>query len=462
MDRTYTVDELVGALKRRWKIMAIVSGGVLALATIAIARIPNEYSARALVMVEGLHPHPDLVTPIISTTLEERVKNVRSQVYARGLLTTAIEELKLYPKEREKHGMDAAVEALRKDTEVHAEGDDAFSIVVRSKDSNEAARTANRLAELFIETNLQVRAGQVTRTRDIISQKLAELRGDLTKAEAKVIAYKKEHASELPELVESRIHEREQLAKQVEIETTFMNEAKHRLDLIGTAPSGKDTEVGRLEEEYDLARAKLGAATAHLTADNPDVIAQQRETQATLGRLQAARARAAQNDLETRRMTEAVSRGQKRISELEARQDKIDRVVAVSPQIAVQVNEMDRDIDVLKAKVVSLTSKKAEAEITADLEAKSAPTEFRVLESAVPASVPGSPNRPQFFLLALLGALALGAAIALGQELADRSLRSEAEVGTAVALPVLACIPRLAVAGQRAPRLLTVNAGSEA
>ncbi len=462
MDRTYTVDELIGALKRRWKIMAIVSGSVLALATLMIARIPNEYSARALVMVEGLHPHPDLVVPIISTSLEERVKNVRSQVYARGLLTTAIEELKLYPKEREKNGMDAAVEALRKDAEVHAEGDDAFSITVRGKDRDQAARIANRLAELFIETNLQVRAGQVTRTRDIIAQKLAEMRGELGQSEGKLIAYKREHANELPELVESRIHEREQLSKQIEIESTFMNDAKHRLDLIGTQPSGKDTEVGRLEEEYDFSRAKLSATTAHLTADNPDVISQQRETQATLGRLQAARARAAQNDLESRRMNEAVNRGQKRVSALEAREEKIDRVVAVSPQIAVQVNEMDRDLDMLKAKVMSLTSKKAEAEIAADLEAKSAPTEFRVLESASPPFLPSSPNRPQFFLLALLGALALGSAIALGQEMGDRSLRSESEVGTAIALPVLACIPRIAVAGHRAPRLLTINAGSEA
>ena len=462
MDRTYTVDELVGALKRRWKIMALVTLGVLLLATLAIMRIPNEYSARALVMVEGQHPHPDLVIPVISSTLEERVKNVRSQVYARGLLSTAIEELKLYPKERERNGMDAAVEALRKDAEVHAEGDDAFSITVRSKNKDEAARTANRLAELFIETNLQVRAGQVTRTRDIISQKLAEMRAELSKSEAKLISYKKEHANELPELVESRIHEREQLAKQVEIETQFMNDAKHRLDLIGTQPAGKDTEVGRLEEEYDNSRAKLGAATSHLTPDNPDVIELQRETQATLSRLQAARARSAQNDLESRRMNEAVARGQKRIADLEARQDRIDRVVAVSPQIAVQVNEMDRDIDVLKVKVISLTSKKAEAEIAAELEAKSAPSEFRVLESAAPASLPGSPNRPQFMLLALLAALALGGATAMGQELADRSLRSESEVGTSIALPVLACVPRLAVAGQSAPRLLTINAGSEA
>src|SRR5256885_11762161 len=49
-----------------------------------------------------------------------------------------------------------------------------------------AAKTANRLAEMFIESNLQVRAAQVARTRDVISQQLGEMRGELSKAERKI------------------------------------------------------------------------------------------------------------------------------------------------------------------------------------------------------------------------------------------------------------------------------------
>ena len=59
MERTYTVDELFGAIRRRWKWMAIVAGTVFALAAIVIAKLPNEYRARALAMVEPLQP-PDL------------------------------------------------------------------------------------------------------------------------------------------------------------------------------------------------------------------------------------------------------------------------------------------------------------------------------------------------------------------------------------------------------------------
>lgn len=443
MDRTYTIDELWAAVKRRWKVAALVAGGVFVLAGIVIARIPNEYKARALVMVEPFTPHPDLVIPVINAqSLEEKVKSVRSSVYARGLMATAIEELNLYPKAREK-GMDEAIESLRNDTEVHAEGDNAFAIIVRSKDPAEAAKTANRLAELYIEGNLQVRAGQVTRTKEIISQKLAEMRGQLSQAQQKVTAFKQAHADELPDLMEARFHQRDQIAKSIEQEAMFAQEAQHRIDLLGTQPFGKDTEVGRLEEQYDEVRAKLAALTSSLTPDHPDVVAMKREVESTFGRLQNARARAAANDLELRRMTDAIKRSQKRIEQLDTEQGKLDKLIAGAPLVAAQLADLNKDVDLISAKVASLTSKKAEAEITAELEQKSGPSEFRVLESAQPPTIAAAPNRAQFLGLALLAAIALGCAIALGQELSDRSIRSESEVGDALALPVLACVPEL-------------------
>ncbi len=460
MDRTYTIDELWAAVRRRWKTMALVAGAILALSALVIARIPNEYKSRALVMVEPFTPHPDLVVPVINPlSLEEKVKSVREGVYARSVMATAIEELKLYPKEREK-SLDDAVNALRFDTEVHAEGDDAFSITVRSRDPQIAAKTANRLAELYIEGNLQVRAGQVTRTRDIITQKLAELRGELSGAEQKVDAYKRAHADTLPELAEARFHQRDELSKSIELEQTFMQDAQHRIDLLGTQPFGKDTEVGRLEEMVDGLRAKLANAQSTLLPDHPDIAAFKRELEATQGRLQAARARAAANDLELRRMTDAIKRGRERIAEMQKRQGEIDKLIAAAPLTASGLTELTRDMDILKAKVGQLVSKKAEAEITADLEQKSGPAEFRVLESAQPGTAPSSPNRSQALLLALLASLVLGIAVAMGRELSDRSLRSEGEVGGALALPVLACVPELNGAG--AVALLPMQQSTEA
>jgi uncharacterized protein involved in exopolysaccharide biosynthesis len=455
MERTYTVDELLGAVKRRWRWMAVVAVAVFAMAALIIARLPGEYRARALVMVEPLHPHPDLVVPVISRTLDERVKSVRSQVYARQLMATAIEELKLYPQARERDGMDAAVEALRNDTEVHGEGDDAFSVTVRSRDAALAAKTANRLAELFIEGNLQVRAGQVARTRDVITQQLAQMRAELSRSEAKIAAFKRANATTLPELNEARMRERDQLSKQIELETGFVQTAQQRIDLIGVLPPGRETEVGRTEQQVDDLRGKLGTVRAALTPEHPDVQALSRELGNAQARLEQARARAAANDLELRRMTDAVGRGRKSIAQYQARMAEVDKLVAAAPLTATQLAELDRDAEMIKVKVGSLISKKAEAEITAELEAKSAPSEFRVLESATVPAAPASPNRPQMLLLALLAAVALGSAVAVGQELSDRTLRSEEEA-VSLALPVLATVPRLHAAG--AGRVLALPA----
>ena len=461
MDRTYTIDELMAAVRRRWKTLALVAGGALVLAALVIARLPNEYRARALVMVEPFTPHPDLVVPVVSSIdLESKVKSVREGVYARSLMATAIDELKLYPRERAK-SMDEAVAAFRSDTEVHPEGDSAFSITVRGHDPQLVAKAANRLAELYIEGNLQVRAGQVNRTRDIITQKLAELRGEAARSEEKINVFRRANADSLPELLEAHYHQRDQLSKQLEVEQTFIQEAQRRIDLLGTQPTPKDTEVGRLEELHDAMRARLATAQASLLPDHPDVEALKRELEATGGRLQAARARAAANDLELRRMNAAIARGTSRISALEKRQADVDKLITSAPLVASQLTEMNRDAEMLKAKVAQLVSKKAEAEITADLEQKSGPSAFRVLESAQPAAIPASPNRSQALLLAVLGALALGIAVSIGQELSDRSLRSESEVGGALALPVLACVPELNMAGGTIA-LLPMHTQSEA
>src|SRR5437762_10209046 len=326
MDRTYTVDELWAAVRRRWKTLAVVAFGVLVLAALVIARLPNEYRARALVMVEPFMPHPDLVVPVVNPlNLEQKVKSVREGIYARSVMATTHEELKLYPREREK-SLDDAVTAFRADTEVHAEGESAFSITVRGRDPETAARSANRLAELYIEGNLQVRAGQVARTRDIITQKLAEMRGELSQAESKVTSFKRAHADSLPELIEARFHQRDEVTKQVELEETFIKEAQRRIDLLGTQPFGKDTEVGRLEEVHDTLRARLATAQATLLPNHPDVESLKRELEATNGRLQGAKTRAAANDLELRRMNDAVARGRNRIADLLKRQTEIDKL----------------------------------------------------------------------------------------------------------------------------------------
>jgi uncharacterized protein involved in exopolysaccharide biosynthesis len=212
---------------------------------------------------------------------------------------------------------------------------------------------------------------------------------------------------------------------------------------MGTQPYGKDTEVGRLEDEEGAARARYAGVIAQLQADHPDAQRARRELGDIQARLQQAKARAAANTLEQKRMEAAIDRGHKNLDKLQSRMVAVDARVGEVPQNGARIGELSQGVEVLKVKVTQLISKKAEAELAADLEHRQAASEYRVLESAAMPTLPASPNRMMALLIALLGALFIGGAAGVMSEMSDHTLRSESEAGSAVALPVLAQVPRI-------------------
>src|SRR5438309_8384824 len=107
------------------------------------------------------------------------------------------------------------------------------------------------------------------------------MRAELAQGESKVTAFKRANSEMLPEMIDARFHQRDELSKQIELEETFIKEAQRRIDLLGTQPFGKDTEVGRLEEVHDTLRARLATAQATLLPNHPDVESLKRELEAT-------------------------------------------------------------------------------------------------------------------------------------------------------------------------------------
>ena len=80
-----------------------------------------------------------------------------------------------------------------------------------------------------------------------------------------------------------------------------------------------------------------------------------------------------------------------------------------------------------------------------------------MLEPARLPERPISPNRPQIYTMGALGGLALGLGLALFLDYRDRTLRTEADLIAAFALPVLALVPTMAGAVDRERRRRTVK-----
>ncbi len=443
MDRAYTVFEMLAVVRRRLRLMAATAAMVIAGAAVVIAALPTEYRVGAVVLAEPNRPHADLITPAVTWTVEDRVKSVRQQLLARSTLERVITELDLYQRDRARHGADAAVALLRRHLEINADGEGVFSVYFTFDNPQQAARVVNRLAAIFIEDNLALRERQASRTKSIVSVALSEMRDQVEQTERRIDAFKRAHATELPEAVEGNLRELDRHNKLVEIAETFRREAEHRRAMIGVGEPGHDTEVGRLTALRETAVANVRALSAQYTDDFPDVAAARREMAAIEASLTSARARAAQDDLELRRMNSEVRKSEDDIVNHQKQMGFIQAHVDAAPKWGASLSVLTREQEVLRAKYGQLLSKQVEAEVALELERKSDAASYRLIDAAKVPDAPSGPDRAHDFTLAFLAALVLAGVVAFAVDARDTSLRSSGEAAAAARLPVLALVPSM-------------------
>jgi polysaccharide biosynthesis transport protein len=123
----------------------------------------------------------------------------------------------------------------------------------------------------------------------------------------------------------------------------------------------------------------------------------------------------------------------------EAYQARLDR----TPRWAHEMTVMQSDYDIVKTKYQSVVSRKVEAELAQDLEARSAKTLFNIISPASAPTAPAKPDRMTGFLIALLAALGVAVLAGLVLEMRDESVRDTAALKERLPLPVLAVVPNM-------------------
>jgi uncharacterized protein involved in exopolysaccharide biosynthesis len=154
----------------------------------------------------------------------------------------------------------------------------------------------------------------------------------------------------------------------------------------------------------------------------------------------------------------------RRIAAKEAQEVKLrDSLVTYQARIAAvparetELVELTRDYETLRQIYTGLLTKNESARASANLVERQLGEQFRLLEPARLPERPISPNRPQIYTMGALGGLALGLGLALLLDYRDRTLRTEADLIGAFALPVLALVPTMAGAVERQKRRRTVK-----
>lgn len=449
MERTYTVQDLGAALRRRRVLAILVAAGVLVVGLAIVFALPDEYLSESVVQIEPYRLAPDFFPAQQVTPFEDRMRTLKHGLLARPVLERVIRETDFFPDARD--DMDEAVDRMRRSVEVRLEGEVAggppsllFVVAVRGADREKVAKAAELLPMHYAEMTREVLAGQAKGLRTTLDAQVNELSKALAAHEKKIVGFKTRHATELPEALEVNLRAVGRVQALIEIRTGMLVDAQRRRQgVLAAMPEGA-SETGMAQEALEGARRRLAGLEAGYAADHPDVKRARRELQDAQARRDAEleRFRTERVQVQLGRIDAELAEHRAAIDGLRTELAGHQKRVEAAPRWGAELAALSRDYETFRSKYVSSVSRLADAAAAESLFAVNAPNLFRVLQPATVPSGPFAPDRGRLAWIVLVAALAAALALAAIAEWLDGSVRAP-EDATAFNVPVLASIPRI-------------------
>ncbi len=472
--RTYTPQDVIDALWRRWPWIAGSFVVLAAAALIVVMQMPRSYTSVATLQAVSEPAADAYVRTAPQAKLSDRLQSIGRTTLTRPRLEGIITDLDLYPDMRARVPMEYAVERMRSEIVFKSTDKDLFNLGFVSQDPELALAVASRLTSLFLEQNAKDREQQAEATTHFLDAQLSGVRKTLDEQEAKLEAYKSEHSGELPSqlsmnvqelnnsqnnlrsLVDTIARDQEQkllLQRQLEAAQSLPDPMLPVAGLDGTGALAAGADP------LEAARAQLKSLELRLTPEHPDVqrakrlvakLEQQGSGAASGSGGTAASVSSKRREFQVkdlRAQIDTIDRrigsNQEQVRQLRARIDTYARRVDAAPLRESELATLSRDHDDTKKLYSSLLVKRQEAGMAANLEQKEIGDRFRVIEAARLPEMPSSKSRRSQFLLGLLAALGLSVGLGVFIEYRDSSIRTESDITATLGLPVLAMIPDL-------------------
>ena len=483
--KTYRPEDYLEILWRR-KWIAIIPFVIITVGTVVGTQfLPNRYRSDAHILIVPQQVPVDYVRPTITTSLDARLQAIQQQITSRTRLERIVQELNLYPEQRQTMIMEDVIELMRRDIGVtigrartRREGPGYFTVSFASDNPRTAMQVTERLASQFISENLQDRTIQADQTNQFLETQLEESRGRLAEHEQKLAQFRQRHAGQLPSQVQSNLTVMQSTQGELERIADAINRDRDRqiviektaADMIAisaaTAQSAPQTAKGvdappTAAEQLEQARNGLRTLELRLKPEHPDIIRAQRVV-----RELEAKARAEELNkpvgVGTSDRTTLSAADQKRLSEMQAERDSLERrivanraevtrlqtvlagyraKVEAAPTRESEETELTRDYATMQEQYQALLARSQQSRIAADLERRQIGEQFRLIDAARMPERPISPNRSRMNSMGALAGLALGLGLIALLEYRDKSFRSDDDIALSLSLPVLAVIP---------------------
>lgn len=412
-------------------------------ATVTAFALPTLYRSNASLLVQSQGLSTTLVEAPVAGDVEKRIARIRERVLSRGDLIQLIEQLNLYPKERQSKPLSKVVKKMRDATTVGAQANDlagqtgnqdtvAIDMSFDYPDPALAQAVLQSFVSSFLSMDTEDVSEQAQLTVRFLGDQANKLRSQISRLEKELTGLKARNGAALAGAGAFPMMDLGSYSSQI---TSL--ESQNRQLLAQASRPQKDSQLAAAE-------AGLAAAQAMYNDSHPDV-------QAARARLQAVKEMMRSNppEDETALIRNQIAANNAAIASLQqARSAAMSRAQASmagsarAPAILEQAMQLENQASALRDQYKSVSDDLLKAQNAARLANEQRAERLSLME---PPSLPDrtySPNRPLLIGAGAAAGLIVGLLVALGAEFFRRPLRSPSQI-EALGLPVLGVVPLL-------------------
>jgi polysaccharide chain length determinant protein (PEP-CTERM system associated) len=477
--RELTPSDYIAMLRRRWILIGVLAfvGGPLAYGVSRL--LPDRYKSQTLVLVEQPTVPTDIVKPVISADLTQRLASMQQQILSRTRLEPLIRQFGLFSADVNRVPMGELVGRMQKNIEVtpvqamaetQSKQLPGFYISVTLDNPRTAQGVCTTITSMFIEENLRLRQQHSEDTTQFLAQQLMDAKAKLDDHDARLATFKSHYIGALPDQEQTNLNLLMGLTSQLDAATQSLNRAQQdksyaesmlaqQISVWQASQTGSNPDT--LQQQLMMLETQLANLQARYTDDYPDVVKTKHAIAALKKKIaesddssgtsdSSKNAKSKLEPQEVQRLRAQIHTYDQVIAQKSNDQEQIKKQIRVyqdrvqsSPAIEQQYKELTRDYQTALDFYNDLLKKRNQSAMATDLERHQEGEQFRVLD---PANLPDKPSFPDHRLFAMggfAGGLGLGLCLAFLLEIRDTSLRTERDVELILHLPLLVMIPEI-------------------
>lgn len=462
-------------------IMPLMAFFLCAMGYAATVVLPKKYTSSTLILVEQPVVPTELVKPVVSDDLNQRLASMKEQLLSRTSLQSIIEKFNLYPQERGKAHIEDLADKLRKVIEVEVVAPMAgtsnrqppgFHVSVTFDDPHMAQQICTEVTSLILSQNATGRMNKAKGVSVFVDQHLAEAKANLDEQDAKLAQFKQKYLGALPDEEQTNLSLLSGMNTQLEAATQALNRAQQDKAFTETMLNQQEsnwraTSTGQQNpEQQDMQLAALQDQLTNLlakyTPEHPDVIKLKAQIEDLKRRASAQPAPKAATSTaaplhdppQIQQLRAKLKQDELNIADMAKRQTQIQEQIRVlqgrvqsSPMVEQQFKELTRNHQTALDIYNGLLKAQQDSQMTQDIEKTQQSETFKVLDEASLPNSPSFPNKLIFCGGGFGAGIVLSLALMYLLAMLDKSMYSERDVEVTLKLPVLTSVPSFDVLG---------------